>query len=151
MLPGSSGEYLRTCVKDPNAAKLEKHQGVCWLPCSATEHTDGAPLCPNPRTARLAVEAPPISVPNPDATPMQLEEGEETRRPKHRALPTNVSVVDFQSGAVFSAMVVKSGDPYALAVALGAIKFTGRTRLIIMSDQENAFKNLVDMQRQQNT
>ena len=28
MLPGSSGEFLRTCVKDPNAAKLEKHRGV---------------------------------------------------------------------------------------------------------------------------
>ena len=183
MLPGSSGEYLRTCVKDPNAAKLEKHRGVYWLPCSATEHTDGVPLCPNPRAARLAVEAPPISVPDPDATPMQLEESEETRRPKHRALPANVSkeefdvhqlthlpfrswcdhcvkgkavddahrpridphrgeakmgmdyfflaratdpqhakavlnCLDFQSGAVFSAMVVKGGDPYALAVAL---------------------------------
>ena len=28
MLPGSSGEFLRTCVKDPNAAKLEKHRGL---------------------------------------------------------------------------------------------------------------------------
>ena len=27
MLPGSSGEYLKACVKDPNAAKLEKHRG----------------------------------------------------------------------------------------------------------------------------
>ena len=163
MLPGSSGEFLRTCVKDPNAAKLEKHRGVYWLPCSATEHTDRAPLCPNPRTARLAVEAPPISVPDPDATPMQLEESEETRRPKHRALPANVSKeefdahqlthlpFDFQSGAVFSAMVVKGGDPHALAVALEEIKFTGRTRLIIMSDQENAVKNLVDMIRDSRT
>ena len=25
-LPGSSGEFLRTCVKDPHAAKLEKHR-----------------------------------------------------------------------------------------------------------------------------
>ena len=57
MLLGSSGEFLRTCVKDPNAAKLEKHRGVQWLPCSATEHTDVKPLCPNPRTARLAVVA----------------------------------------------------------------------------------------------
>ena len=64
MLPGSS--EARSCVKDPTAAKLEKHREVYWLPCSATEHTDGAPLCPNPRTARLAVEAPPISVPDPD-------------------------------------------------------------------------------------
>ena len=64
MLPGSSGEFFRTCVKDPSAAKLEKHRGVYWLPCSATEHTDGAPLCPNPSTARLAIEAPPISVPD---------------------------------------------------------------------------------------
>ena len=203
MLPGSSGEYLRTCVKDPNAAKLEKHRRVYWLPCSATEHTDGVLLCPNPRAARLAVEAPPISVPDPDATPMQLEESEETRRPKHRALRANVSkeefdahqlthlpfrswcdhcvkgkavddahrpridphrgeakmgmdhfflaratdpqhavlnCLDFQSGAVSSAMVVKRGDP----------KFTGRTRLIIMSDQENAVKNLVDLIREQN-
>ena len=100
MLPGSSGEFLRTCVKDPNAAKLEKHREVYWLPCSATEHTDGVQLCPNPRAARLAVEAPPISVPDPDATPMQLEESEETRRPKHRALPANVSF--FSPCTIFS-------------------------------------------------
>ena len=40
--------------------------------------------------------------------------------------------LDYQSGAVLSAMVVKD----ALVVALEAIKFTGRTRLIIVSDQE---------------
>ena len=155
------------------------------------------------------------SVPEPDATPMQLEENEETRGPKHRALPANVgkeefdshqlthrpfrswcdhcvrckavddahrpridphrgeakmgkdfflaratdpqhakavlNCLDFQSGAVFSAMVVKGGDPNALAVALEAIKFAGRTRLIIMSDQENAVKNLVDMIRDSRT
>ena len=48
-------------------------------------------------------------------------------------------------------MVVKGGDPHALAVALEAIKFTGRTRLIIMSDQENAVKNLVNMIRDSRT
>ena len=93
MLPGSSGEFVRKCVKDPNAAKLEKHRGVYWLPGSAAEHTDGAPLCPNPRAARSAVEAPPISVPDPDATLMQLEESEETRR----LLPANVSKEEFDS------------------------------------------------------
>ena len=161
------------------------------------------------------MEAPPISVPDQDATPMQLEESEETRRPKHRALLANVSKeefdahqlthlpfrswfdhcvkgkavddahrpridpprgeakmgmdyflaratdpqhakavlngLDFQSGAVFLAMVVKGGDPYALAVALEAVKFTGRTRLIIMSDQENAVKKLVDLIRDSRT
>ena len=103
---------------------------------------------------------------------------EETRGPKHRALPANVSkegsdarqlahlpfrswcdhcvkskppdpqhaqavlnYLDFQSGAVFSR------DPCAIAVALEAIKFMGRTWLIIMSDQENAVKNLVDLIR----
>ena len=35
--------------------------------------------------------APPISVPDPDATPMQLEQSEETRAPKHTVLPANVS------------------------------------------------------------
>ena len=58
-----------------------------------------------------------------------------------------LNCLDFQSGAVFSAMVVKGGNPCALAVALEAIKFTGRTRLIITSDQESAVKNLVDMIR----
>ena len=48
-------------------------------------------------------------------------------------------------------MVVKGGDPCALAVALEAIKFTGRTRLIITSDHENAVKNLVDMIRDSRT
>ena len=43
------------------------------------------------------------------------------------------------------------GAPYALAVALEAIKFTGRIRMIIMSDQENAVKNLVDMIRDSRT
>ena len=78
MLPGSSGVFFfRTCVKDPNAGKLEKHRGVYWLPCSATEHTDGAPLCPNSSVARLVVESPPISVLDPDATPTHLEESSE--------------------------------------------------------------------------
>ena len=45
----------------------------------------------------------------------------------------------------------KGGDPYALAVALEAIKFTGRTRLLIMSDQENAVKNLVYLIRDSRT
>ena len=69
--------------------------------------------------------------------------------PQHAKAVLNC--LDFQSGAVFSATVVKGGDPYALAVALKAIKFTGRTRLIIMTDQENAVKNLVDMIRDSGT
>ena len=56
--------------------------------------------------------------------------------PEHAKAGLNC--LDFQSGAVFSAMVVKGGNPYTLAVALEAIKFTGRNRLIIMSDGENA-------------
>ena len=69
--------------------------------------------------------------------------------PQHAKAALNC--LDFQSGAVFSAMMVKGGDPHALAVALEARKFTGRTRLTIMSDQENAVKNLVDMIRDSRT
>ena len=54
-------------------------------------------MCPNPRTGRLAVEAPPLSVPDPDVTPMQLEESEETRRAKHRELPAIVSKEEFDA------------------------------------------------------
>ena len=43
-------------------------------------------------------------------------------------------------------MVVKGGDPYAQTVAL-----EGRFQLIIMCDQENAVKNLVDMVRDSRT
>ena len=38
-----------------------------------------------------------------------------------------------------------------MAVALEATKFTGRTRLIIMSDQETAVKNFVDLIRDSRT
>ena len=123
-------------------------------------------------------------MPDPDATPMQLEEREsaetqaqitaskrEQRRvrrtpaahrprtdphrgkakmsvdyflaratdPQHTKAVLNC--LDFQS-VQYSAMVVKGGDPYALAVALEAIKFASRTRMIIMSDQENAVQEL---------
>ena len=67
--------------------------------------------------------------------------------PQHAVL----NCLDFQSGAVFSAVVVKGGDPYALAVAIEAIKFTGRTRMIILCEQENAVKNFVDIFRDSRT
>ena len=97
MFPSASKEYLRTCAKDPNVAKLEKHRGVYWLPCSVTEPSDGVPLCPNPRMARLAIEAPPVSVPDHDATPVHVDESEETRRPRHKPLPPNVSKQEYDS------------------------------------------------------
>ena len=40
--------------------------------------------------------------------------------PQHAKAVLNF--LDFQSGAVFAAMVVKGGDPHTLAVALEAIK-----------------------------
>ena len=43
MLPGLS-EQARTCAKDSNVAKLEENRRVYWLPGSAAEITDGAPL-----------------------------------------------------------------------------------------------------------
>ena len=69
--------------------------------------------------------------------------------PQHAKVVLNCS--DFQPGAVFSAKMVKGGDPHAQAVALEAIKFTGRTRLIIMCDQEDAVKNLMDLIRDSRT
>ena len=69
--------------------------------------------------------------------------------PQHAKAVLNC--LDFQTGSVFAAMVVKGGDPYTLAVALEAIKLTGRTRPIILCYQENAVKNLVDMVRDSRT
>ena len=44
MLPGTGGQTTRTCAKDSNVAKLEENRRVYWLPGSAAESTDGAPL-----------------------------------------------------------------------------------------------------------
>ena len=91
MLPGLGGQTTRTCAKDENVAKLEENCGVYWLPGSATECTDGAPLCIKFGVARLVVEATPNSETDFDENATQLEKSEETRRLKHKTLPRHVS------------------------------------------------------------
>ena len=88
MLP-APGEQTRTCAKDSNVAKLEENRRVCWLPGSAAENTDGAPLITEFRVERLVVEATTDSETDCDAT--QLEESEETRRLKHKTIQRHVS------------------------------------------------------------
>ena len=70
MLPGSR----------PSAAKLEKHR-TFWC---------GTVVPRTPWRPCLAIEAPPVSVPDLDATPVQLDETEEAGKPKHKALSHNV-------------------------------------------------------------
>ena len=72
MLPGPGGQTIRTCAKDPNVAKLEENRGVYRLLGSATESTNGAPLCKF-RVARLVVEAMSDSETNFDADASQKE------------------------------------------------------------------------------
>ena len=55
-------------------AKLEENRRVYWLPGSAAESTDGAPLSMKFRVARLVVEATTDSETNFDVNTMQLEE-----------------------------------------------------------------------------
>ena len=70
--------------------------------------------------------------------------------PQHAKAVLNC--LDFQSVAVFSAMVGKGSDPYAYwQWHSRQSRFIGKTRLIIMSDQENAVKNLVDLIRDSRT
>ena len=76
MLPGPC-EQTRTCAKDSNVAKLKENRRVYWLPGSAAESTDGAPLNMKFRVARLVVEATTDSQIEFDAT--QLEESGEAR------------------------------------------------------------------------
>ena len=91
MLPGSAGQITKTRAKDPSVAKLEENRRVYWLPGSATESTDGAPLYIKFRVARLVVEATTNSEADFDVIATQLEESEETRRLKHKTLPRHVS------------------------------------------------------------
>ena len=89
MLPGTGGQTTRTCAKDSNVAKLEENRRVYWLPGSAAESTDGAPLNLKFRVARSVVEATTDSETEFDAS--QLEESEETRRLKHKTIPRHVN------------------------------------------------------------
>ena len=89
MLPGPSGQTTRTCAKDSNVAKLEENRRVYWLPGSAAESTDGAPLSTKFRVEWLVVEATPNSETDFDAT--QLEESEEARRLKLKTIPRHVN------------------------------------------------------------
>ena len=72
-------------------AKLEENRGVYWLPGSAAESTDGAPLTMKFREVWLVVEATPNSQTDFDVNTTQLEESEETRKLKHKTLPRHVS------------------------------------------------------------
>ena len=88
MLPGP-GEQTRTCAKDSNVARLEENRGVYWLPGSAAESADEAQLNLKFRVAKSVVEATTDSETKFDAT--QLEESEETRRPKHKTILRHVN------------------------------------------------------------
>ena len=67
------GEQTRTCAKDSNVAKLEENRTVYWLPGSAAENTDGAPLSTKIRVVWLIVEATPRSETDFGVNTMQLE------------------------------------------------------------------------------
>ena len=82
MLPGSSGQFLKTCVKDPNAAKLEKTPRSVLVAMFGDGTHGRSTVVPKSQSGKVSCcEAPPISVLDPDPTPMQLEESEETRSP----------------------------------------------------------------------
>jgi len=53
-----------------------------------------------------------------------------------------LNCLDAQSGAVFAAAVHKGGSEYALAVATEGLKFTGRSDIMCLTDQEPAVKTL---------
>ena len=89
MLPGTGGQTTRTCAKDLNVAKLRENRRVYWLPGSAAESTDGAPLNLKFRVARLVVEATTDS--ETEFAASQLEESEETRRHKHKTILLHVN------------------------------------------------------------
>ena len=91
MLPGTGGQITRTCAKDSNMAKLKENRRVYWLPGSAAESTDGAPLTTKFRVVWMIVAATPSSETDFDMNTTQLEESEETRRLKHSTIPRHVS------------------------------------------------------------
>ena len=89
MLPDTGGQTTRTCAKDLSVAKLEENRSVYWLPGSAAESTDGAPLNLKFRVARLVVKVTTDSETEFDAS--QLEESEETCRLNHKTILRHVN------------------------------------------------------------
>ena len=59
-------------------------------------------------------------------------------------LKSALNCPDMPSGAVFAATVVTGCDPCALAVAIEALKYAGRTRVTLLCDQGSAVKKRAD-------
>ena len=91
MLPGPGGQTTKTCAKESNVAKLRENRDVYWLPGSATENRDGAPLITEFRVERLVVETTTDSETEFDVNTTQLEDSEETRRLKHKTMLRHVN------------------------------------------------------------
>ena len=70
-----------------------------------------------------------------------------TRAEEPNKMKAVLNCLDMQSGATFAAVVHKGADEYALAVVHESLKFTGRSRITILSDQENSIKKLASMVR----
>ncbi len=70
-----------------------------------------------------------------------------TRAEEPNKMKAVLNCLDMQSGATFAAMVHKGADDYALAMIQESLKFTGRNRIIILSDQENSIKKVACMVR----
>ena len=90
MLPGTGGQ-TRTRSKDSNVTKLRENRRVYWLPGSAAESTDRAPLSRKFRVVWMIVETTPSSETDFDVNTTQLEESEETRRLKHKKILRHVN------------------------------------------------------------
>ncbi len=70
-----------------------------------------------------------------------------TRAEQPNKMKAAPNCVDMQSGATFAAVVHKGADDCALAVIHESLKFAGRSRITILSDQENSVKKQASMVR----
>ena len=71
----------------------------------------------------------------------------ETREWAWTRAKSMLNVLDALSSTVFSAMVTKGQDEYAFAVVAEALRFAGRERVILLSDQEKPIKKLAELVR----
>eukprot|EP00929_Paragymnodinium_shiwhaense_P111971 TRINITY_DN8021_c0_g1_i4.p1 TRINITY_DN8021_c0_g1~~TRINITY_DN8021_c0_g1_i4.p1 ORF type:complete len:1618 (+),score=271.11 TRINITY_DN8021_c0_g1_i4:701-5554(+) len=62
-----------------------------------------------------------------------------------------LNILDAPTGCVFSALAPKGEDDYALAVARETIKFTGRSKIVLLCDQERPIMKLAECMRRGQT
>ena len=146
--PAHSDEFPNSVALDDG--EVQRNTRAQKVPPTASQREDqslSVPLQVRPFESEAGRE---------DAHPLRHDPGNDPRGGMDYFLGRGTSdarakpmfnILDALSGAVFSAMVTKGEDEYAVPVVAEALRFTGRASVILQCDQENPTKKLAELVR----